>query len=120
MKQYKIIQAYKATEDLSNCAITKKEQWAVYQLRYFLRPHIEFQTEQEESLRKKYSEFADENGKLSQEKVPEYIADLNEIGNLEIELDEWTKPKIAFTDGITYKITEPLEDFFEFLPPSEE
>ncbi len=119
MKQFKIIQAYKATEELSNCAITKKEQWAVYQLRYFLRPHIEFQTEQEESLCKKYSEFTDEKGMLTQEKIPEYIADVKEIGNLEIELGEWKKPQIAFADGITYKITEPLEDFFEFLPPAE-
>ncbi len=119
MKQSDIIRAYNATEQLANCSITKKEQWAVYQLRYFLRPHVEFQKEQEEVLRNKYMEFASEDGMLSKEKVPEYLNDLNEIGSLEIELGEWKKPKIAFADGITFKITEALENFFEFLPPED-
>ena len=119
MKQYQIINAYKAAEKLAECELDPKEQWKVYKLRQFLRPHIEFRTEQEEKIRKKYIEFADDKGNLSGQKAAEYYNDLNELNNVEIEIEDREKPKIQFVKGITCKISEPLEDFIEFTEPAE-
>lgn len=117
MKQYKIIQAYNAVEKFSELPLTEKEQWEIYKLRKILRPHNDFQEEREEDIKKKYLEFADENGHLSEEKAQEYIQDLNEVGNLDIELQDFQKPVIRVVQGLTFKVIEELEDFIEFIPP---
>lgn len=117
MKQSKIIDAYNMSTTLSECEITDIEQWEVYKLRKILRPHVEFQQEREMAIKEKYIPFADEKGALRKDKVQDYINEINSIGNLDVELEEFSKPKIKITKGITCKIIEPLEDFVEFLPP---
>ena len=119
MKQYMIIQAYNATEKLSECDLTEKEQWEIYKLRKFLRPHFEFQQEREEEIKKKYSSYVDSDGKVNSDKAQDVINDLNNISNLDVELDEYKKITIKMTKGITCKIIESLEDFIEFIPPDE-
>lgn len=119
MKQGKIISAYNTAEKLAECDLTDKEQWEVYKLRKFLRPHYEFQLERENAVREKYSSFTNQNGMINGEKAQEFLRDMNAIGEIEIELEEYKKPEIKITKGITCKIIEPLEDFVEFLPPAE-
>lgn len=119
MKQYKIILAYKATALLSECELSEKEQWELYKLRKILRSHYEFQEQRENAVREKYASFIDENGMISGEKAQEFAKDINAIGELEVEIEDFIKPEIKIVKGITYKIIEPLEDFIEFLPPAE-
>ena len=119
MKQYKIIIAYKATELLSECDLTEKEQWDLYKLRKILRSHYDFQQQREDAVREKYASFIDEKGMLQGEKAQEFAKDINAIGDLEVEIEEFVKPEIRIIKGITYKIIEPLEDFIDFLPPAE-
>ena len=119
MKQSKIITAYNTAEQLVECNLTDQEQWEVCKLRQFLRPNYEFQQERENAIREKYSSFIDMNGMINGEKAQEFVKEINAIGDVEVELEERKKPQIKFTKGITFKITEPLEDFIEFLPPAE-
>lgn len=119
MKQYKIIVAYKATELLVDCDLSEKEQWELYKLRKILRSHYEFQQQREDAVREKYTSFIDENGMINGEKAQEFAKDINAIGDLDVEIEDFVKPKIRITKGITCKIIEPLEDFIEFLPPAE-
>lgn len=117
MKQSKIISIFKTLETLAdNEHLSKENQWDLYRLRRFLRPHFEFQQEREDTLRKKYMEFANEEGLLPKDKTQEFINELNEIGNLEVELEEYQKIKIPIKEGMSFKIMEPLEDFIEFTP----
>ena len=119
MKQSKIITAYRMLEALAdNEHLSKKEQWNLYKLRCDLKPHVEFQVEQEELVRKKYEEFADDKGIITGEKAESYVNEIKSISEIEVDL-ELKKPQIRMTDGITFKIIEPLEEFVEFLPPEE-
>lgn len=115
MKQYKIIEAYKTLEVLAdNTNLTKEEQWSLYLVRKFLRPHIEFQDEQENLIHAKYRPFADENGALPADKTQDILNELNDVSQLDKDLGEFKKHKIRMVDGINFKIIEPLEEFIEF------
>ena len=118
MKQSKIIEAYNASALLSECEITETEQWKLYKLRKVLRSHYEFQQQREDAVREKYSSFIDDRGMIAGEKAQEFVKDINAIGDLEVEIEEFEKPQITMIKGITCKIIEPLEDFVEFLPPA--
>ena len=120
MKQAKIIEAYNAALQLSDCNISEKEQWEVYKLRKALRSHYEYQVEREDAIREKYSSFIDEEGRINGKEAVEYLKDIREIENLDVELEPFEKPIIVLTSGITCKLMEQLEDFIEFLPPTEE
>ena len=120
MKQSKITIANKLLETLAdNGGLSKKEQWELYKLRLALRPRIDFQREQEDIIRSKYQEFADEKGELVGKKADDFVKEMKSIGDLDVEIEGLTKPQIKMTDGITFKIIEPLEEFVEFLPPEE-
>lgn len=120
MKQTDIMKAYKLLESLAdNQALNKMDQWNLYKLRLILRPHFDFQVEQENIIQQKYIELADELGNLSGEPAKQYMEEINAVGNLDVEMDEFEKPQIRMVDGITFKIIEPLEEFVEFLPPEE-
>lgn len=120
MKQFEIINIYKTLETLAdNTNLSKKDQWALYGLRKFLRPHAEFQDEQEEKIREKYREFANAEGILPEDKSQEFIKDLTELNMIEKDLEEFEKIKIPIVEGINFKIMEPLEDFIEFTEPVE-
>lgn len=117
MKQYKLIRAYKATEELAhNNKLPANILWGIYQLRKTLSPHIEFQREREEDLKKKYAEFADEEGNISGKPSTDYINDLIEIANMEKEIDFPDKIQLTVVDdlGISVEMMEDLEDFIEF------
>ncbi len=119
MKQSTIILAYKTLENLvDNEHFTKAEQWEFYKVRKALRPHFDFQIEQENKLRDKFMDFADKDGNLPSDKTIEFMQGLNEIGSLDVEVQEIDKPKIPMVEGMTFKQIEPLEDFIEFLPPA--
>lgn len=120
MKQHKIMTAYKLLESLAdNPHLTKQEQWGIYKLRVALRPHCEFETEQENIIREKYREFADENETLTGDKAKEFIAEMKSVGDLDVDVEEFVRPTIRMNDGITCKVIEPLEEFVEFLPPED-
>lgn len=117
MKQANIVNAYKTMESLAGVqGLSEQEQWSLYQLRKLLRKHFEFQMERESAIREKYTEFADENGNLANDKAREFLEDMRKIDEMEIELDEFTKPKIHFAKGIPFTTAEALEDFIEFTP----
>ena len=120
MKQFEIINAYKTLEILAdNEHLSKKDQWLLYKVRKLLRPHAEFQEEQENNIREKYIEFADERGNLPQDKSKEFIKDMQELNMLDKDIDEFEKIRIPIVDGINFKLMEPLEKFIEFTEPVE-
>ena len=120
MKQYKIINAFKALETLSdNENLTDFDQWHIYKLRKLLRPHIEFQQEREAAIQEKYQQYADDKGMLKDEKAQEFMKELQTLTQLDVEMEEFKKPQIKIVKGITCKIIEPLEDFIEFTEPTE-
>lgn len=120
MKQYKIINAYQILEKLSeNENLTDFDQWEIYKLRKFLRPHFDFQSEREDSIRQKFKDDIDEQGNIHGEKAAAFLKDMQELSNMDIEIEERTKPQIKLVKGITCKIIEPLEDFIEFTEPAE-
>ena len=117
MKQYQIINAYKATEKLiNNDKLSAKDLWSIFQVRKALKPHWDFQAEREQALQEKYKNSFDENGNLSGPDMTKFIRELNEINNLEIEIESKKKPSIRWKDdcGITIAIVEALEDFIDF------
>ena len=115
MKQYEIISVYNATEELAdNKNLTSKEQWALYNLRKDLRSHVEFQKEREQVITGKYAKFADENGKIYGENYQNYLKELEELNDMDIEWDK-EKIKLPLVDGINFKTIEALEDFIEFI-----
>ena len=114
MKQSKIIKAYKDMEELaSNSHLTDSEQWDLYQLRKTLRPHFEFQREREDIIRSKYADDIDEQGNLHGEKAKQFLKEFEDLGNMEIEVEDFIKPRIR-NAGINFKTMEALEDFIEF------
>lgn len=114
MKQIDIINAYKASEDLSKATFSKEDEWKIYNLRKALRPRIEFQEEQEKKLAEKYTSFADKDGNLKGEKYIEYMQELQELMNLEVEsVESITLPLI---EGVSFKTIEALENLIEFKP----
>ena len=117
MKQYKLIRAYKATEELSrNDKLSANTLWSLYNLRKMLAPHWEFQNEREESLRNKYAEFADEQGRLVGEHYNNFIKDLAEIAEMDKDIGDFEKVKITLQDnlGLTIEKMEALDEFVEF------
>ena len=117
MKQFKLIQAYRATDALShNDKLSADTLWGIYFLRKKLFPHWEFQTEREEALKKKYSKYADENGTLKGDNYLNYVGELTALANIEKEIAIDEKIKIVITDdlGLTVEMMEALEDFVEF------
>lgn len=121
MKQYQIINAYNTLEKLSeNENLTDFDQWRIYKLRKTLRSHAEFQQERETALREKYIPYANEDGNLDNEKSQEYIKEIQQLSQIDVELDPFDKPQIKIVKGITCKIMEQLEDFIEFTSPVEQ
>ena len=118
MKLFKIINAFKALETLSeNVELSKKEQWELYKLRKQLRSHIEFEQEREEAVKEKYRPNANENGELTSTDAVKYLEEIQDLVNMDVEVEDFTKPQIKFAKGISCKITDPLEDFIEFVQP---
>ena len=114
MKQIKIIQAYKATEDLANITgFTIKDQWQIYTLRKALRPHVEFQQERENALATKYASFADDKGVITGQHYIDYMKDMAELNQMDIKFEN--EPiKLTLAEGVTFKTIEALEGFVEF------
>jgi len=114
MKQYEIINAYNALTSIAeNQNINDDQQWELFKLRKFLRPHVEFQQEREKLISEKYEKFADEEGKISGKPYNDYLIELRDLGNMDIELDEFTKPVLSHK-GINFLTMETLENFIEF------
>ena len=120
MKQYQIINAYKNLELLSdNENLTEFDQWRIYKLRKKLRPHVDFQQERENFLREKYQEFSDEQGVLKNKEAEDYMRDMQDLAQLDVEIEKESKPQIKITKGITCKIMEALDAFIDFAEPME-
>lgn len=114
MKQYKVVQLYKATEKLGAIeGFTPEEQWQIYTLRKSFRPHIEFQEERETALINKYTPYADENGSIKGEHYLHYLQEKNELSNLDVDC-EYQKITLPLLKGITFQDIEALEDVIEF------
>lgn len=116
MKQYKIVNAYKQMELLADIKdLSEKEQWDLYQLRKTLKSHYEFQGEREQAIREKFNDFADDNGDIHDQHAKDFLNDLSELNNMEIDI-KFIKPQIRLVKGISFKTAEELEDFIEFTP----
>lgn len=116
MKQSKIIKSYQLMESLASVQeLNTDEQWSIYQLRKTLRPHYDFQAEREEAIRQKYLPVANENGDLPNEEATKFLKELEELGNMEIDMPEIIKPKIRLVKGLSFVTAEQLEDFIEFI-----
>lgn len=120
MKQYQILNAYKNIEKLSeNENLTDLDQWKIYKLRKVLRPHIEFQEEREQTILEKYRPYANKDGMLEGEKMQEYVNEIQNILQLDVDVTSFVKPVIRLVKGITCIQIEQLEDFIEFTEPAE-
>lgn len=114
MKQFKIIEAYKTTEAMANIDdIPASSQWKIYKLRKMLRPHVEFQDERMNAINQKYLRFADENNEIKGEPFLNYKKEIEELGNLEIELED-LPISMPLAKGINFKQIEALEGFIDF------
>ena len=113
MKQIKLVNAYKATEDLAKVNFSKDDQWKIYCFRKALRPHIEFQEEQENKLVEKYKPYADEQGIVSGKEYIDFLNEKRELNDMDVEF-EAEKIELPLVDGIIFKTIESLEDFIEF------
>lgn len=114
MKQINIVQAYKNLETLKDIKdYHSKEQWALYCLRKNLRPHVEFYEERANEILNKYYEFADENGLIEGKPYQDYMKEINELNDLDVEVD-FEKTALPFVDGISFDVAESLEDFIDF------
>lgn len=115
MKQSKIINAYKDMEQLATISsLTDQEQWQLYKLRKILRPHHEFQQERENAILEKYKPYADENGNIKGDILNEYIQEMNDLNNMDVELEDFEKPSIP-NRNINFLLMEKLEDFINFI-----
>ena len=120
MKQIQLVNAHKDLEKLSeNENLSDINQWEIYKLRKMLRPHMDFQDERENAILEKYRVFADKEGNLDSKKSAEYIKEIQDLAQMEIEIEPFVKPKIKIVKGMTCKTMEPLEDFIEFTSPAE-
>ena len=116
MKQFQLINAYKATDKLShNDKLSANTLWGIYNLRKQLFPHWEFQVEREKDLQQKYSQYADAEGNITGQSYKEYMEELASLLNLDKDISI-EKIQIHLTDdlGITVEMMEALEDFVEF------
>ena len=116
MKQINIINAYNALGSLAdNKNFSSKDQWLIYKLHKELRSHFEFQQEQEANINNKYLPMADENGQITGEVYQNYVKEMFELKNMEVDMD-FEKIDLPFVDGLSFKDIEPLEDFINFKP----
>lgn len=117
VKQHQIIRAYKATETIKkNETLPKALLWEIFQLRKKFSPHVEFQEEQEESLRKKYMPYADEEGTIKGQHFQDFMKEVEEIGVIDKELD--CEPiELPVVDGLTIEFMEDLDPFVTFKKP---
>lgn len=114
MKQYKIINAYNATETLiDNDKLSIEDQWNLYKLRKSLRQYKEFYEERIEAIRQKYVSKVVDDKLIGQDAV-DFQNDIFDLDNMEIELDNIEQIKLKLQEGITVHIIESLEDFVEF------
>jgi len=121
MKQNKINQAYLALGRLGeNDKLGVNDQWSIYTLRKMLRQYTEFYDERMTVIKNKYREFADKDGTLSGDKANEYIEECNELGEMEVDVEEYKKVTLKLVAGIKCADIEVLEDFVDFAPPDAE
>lgn len=114
MKQFKIVQAYKSLETLSDVKeYGMKEQWNLYSLRKRLRPHYEFYEEKVSEITDKYRKFANENGLIQGENYQNFQKEIEELNNLDIE-EDFSPITLQFVEGISFMTAELLEGFVQF------
>ena len=114
MKQIDIINAYDKLGSLADVeGFHSKEQWALYMLRKELRSSIDFYAERSNAIQEKYIEFADSDGVLTGQKYQEFMAEMEELNNLDVDGD-FKKISLPFVDGISFATAEALEKFVEF------
>ena len=118
MKQNKINQAYLALGRLSeNDQLGVNDQWNIYTTRKTLRQYTEFYDERRAVIANKYKEFADADGSISGEKAREFIAECDELNDMDVDLGEYKKVGLKLVAGIKCADIEALEDFVDFTPP---
>ena len=118
MKQGKIKTAYEITESLSDSNLSDSVLWALYKTRKALFPHYDFQLSRQREIFKKYEGQVD-GSQLhfkDAETAQKFADEANALGDMEVELENYTKPVISLKDfpGITIHQIEALEDFIEF------
>ena len=115
MKLNKIISAYEATEALANVSgLSKDDQWAIFKLRKSLRTHKDFKEEREEKIREKFIPYADSTGTLTGQPYSDYVKEVTELYNMEVDYKPDEETILPLVDGINFKQMEALEDFVTF------
>ena len=119
MKQADIIKAYNAAEGIAETAkLNDMELWRIYRLRKALLPHIEFGQERDTAIRQKYTPYADEKGMISGETYKAFLAEMNALGELEVDVEAERFP-LRVAEGMTIAQMEALDPFVEFTEPAE-
>ena len=114
MKLFDIVSAYNTTNQLSEVKdLSPNDQWSIYKFRKDTKVHVDFYNEKIEEIKNKYLQYADKDGNLKGENFEEYIKEIEEINNIDIDF-EYEKKNIKLVNGISFTIMENLENFFEF------
>ena len=114
MKLFDIISAYNATNELSEIKeLSPSDQWSIQKFRKDAKVQFDFYTEKIDELKTKYMEYADEKVNLNSEKSIEYIKEIEELENIDVDFDT-EKKNIKLVKGIGFTTIEKLDKFFEF------
>ena len=123
MKQINVINAYSTTEKLSdNGDLPINTKWILCQTRKTLRPHYEFQVEQNKQILEKYNgQYDQATNQINFETIDQangFQKEHDELDNLDVEVQLDIKPTLKLSEipNITVHQMETLEAFIEFIP----
>ena len=118
MKQYKIIQAYKATNRIKELVdIPNDVAFTFYKLRKKLQPQWDFQVERETAIQQKYEFSIDGNNIVfkNPEDAKSCTKEMEELANMDIDLNIEKIPlQISDHPLLSVEEMETLEDFLEY------
>lgn len=125
MKQKDIIIAYKAITNFNQNEKNKKNASVrtthdLFIIKKLLEPHWQYQSELERDIFQETEAKMLENGDIefkSQEQKDKFFEKLNEVSNLDIDLEDFTKVKIKLDEDINIPMDdmEALDPFVEFV-----
>lgn len=115
MKLSDIITAYNATNELADVKeLSPANQWAIYKFRKDAKTQLDFYNEKTTEIKNEFSQYADENGNLNQDKIEPYLKKIKEINDIDVDFEP-EKKTISLVNGISFTVIEKLDKFFEFI-----
>lgn len=119
MKQQQIVEAYKAMIKMTDMPFILPTAYALYQMAKELKPHFDFQVQEENKLFRKYGVTLDEKRNLkfkNESDAKAFMEQLDALKDMEIDLSFSPIP-IKRTEPISLSLHDltVLEGFIEFV-----